>query len=152
MKAGVVDVFLVILQLAVFVAFVFDVHGWRLYFPAFLFPLAIVLLILGAAIIFFELMQLGKQLSPFPSPRKNSKLIVNGVYKYIRHPIYSGILIGFLALTMIADSGYKMLVTFLMFLLFYTKSVYEEKRLMQVFPDYKVYKNRTGRFFPKIKI
>lgn len=149
MKPSVLDVVFVALQFVLFVAFVFDVSDWRIYFQEYFLIIAVILLIVGAIIILVGLSQLRKQLSPFPSPVENAKLIVTGIFKYIRHPIYSGILMTFVGLSLIADSGYKLLITFFLWLVFYGKSLYEEKKLIHVFPEYQNYKNSAGRFLPK---
>lgn len=145
------DILFVLIQLGLFFAFIYDVHAWRIYFPVFVFWIAVFLLTLGAFITLVAVLQLNKNLSPFPSPLPGASLIRNGIYKYIRHPIYTGIIAGFLGFSIIADSGYKLLISLLLLLLFYLKSIYEEKRLLIAFPDYQSYKKRTGRFFPKFK-
>ncbi|WP_417266182.1 methyltransferase family protein [Brumimicrobium sp.] len=75
-------------------------------------------------------------------------LIENGVYKFIRHPIYTGLILSFFGFAIISDSGYRILITAVLFLLFYFKTIYEEKRLIEKFPSYLEYKSRSGRFFP----
>jgi protein-S-isoprenylcysteine O-methyltransferase Ste14 len=132
------------------VAFVFDVGSLRIYFPEWLFWIGVVLLILGALTTLIAVLQLNLHLSPFPSPLPGSKLIVTGVYKFIRHPIYTGIITVFFGYAIIADSGYKLLVALILTVLFYFKSKYEEKRLIDLFPDYLEYKKKSGRFFPRL--
>ncbi len=143
------DILFVVLQLALFFLFSFDIHAWRIYFPVFMFWIGVGSLVVGAFIVIGSVLQLNVNLSPFPSPLPKSKLIVSGIYKYIRHPIYTGILMGFIGFSIIADSGYKLLISAILLLLFYFKSIYEEKRLMLVFPDYDLYRQKTGRFFPR---
>ena len=138
----------VLFQFALFVAFAFEVESMRILFPAFLYWTGVVILVLGAIITLVAVLQLNVHLSPFPSPLAGSKLIENGIYKFVRHPIYSGIIIAFCGFALIADSGYKLLITVLLFILFYFKTRYEERRLMEMFPDYSDYKQRSGRFFP----
>lgn len=104
----------------------------------------------GALITVVAVLQLNVHLSPFPSPLPGAKLIENGVYGFVRHPIYTGIILAFFGYALICDSGYRLLISAALFVLFYYKSVYEENRLIDVFPKYSEYKTRTGRFFPKI--
>lgn len=150
MKIPIKDILFVLLQFALFVAFAFEVGSMRIYFPEILFWLGVVMLVLGALITLIAVLQLNVNLSPFPSPLPGSKLIANGVYKFIRHPIYTGIMMAFFGFAIIADSGYKLAITLTLSLLFYFKTIYEEKRLMEMFPDYSEYKQRSGRFFPKL--
>ncbi|MCZ4318655.1 methyltransferase [Aequorivita viscosa] len=144
------DILFVLLQFAFFVAFVFEVGAMRIYFPEIVFWIGVGMLGLGALVTTIVVLQLNIHLSPFPSPLPGSKLIVKGVYKFVRHPIYTGIIMAFIGFAIIADSGYKLLVAILLALLFYFKSVYEENRLMEVFTNYSEYKKRSGRFLPKI--
>lgn len=150
MRNPITDILFVLLQFILFVAFVFDVGSLRIYFPEWLFWIGVVLLILGALTTLIAVLQLNLHLSPFPSPLPGSKLIVTGVYKFIRHPIYTGIITVFFGYAIIADSGYKLLVALILTVLFYFKSKYEEKRLIDLFPDYLEYKKKSGRFFPRL--
>lgn len=150
MRIPILDIVFVLVQLALFLVFAYDIHAFTIYFSEPIFWIGVVILILGALITLTGALQLNMNLSPFPSPLPGSKLIVNGAYRWVRHPIYTGILMGFTGFAIIADSGYKLLITFLLFLLFYFKSKYEEKRLEMIFSDYSEYKKQTGRFFPKL--
>jgi len=104
----------------------------------------------GGVIIILALFQLNKNLSPFPTPKNNTTLLQNGLYKYMRHPIYTGIILLFTGYSLYQNSFYKLGIALLLVILFYFKSNYEEQRLEQKFPDYKLYKNKTGKFFPWI--
>lgn len=105
--------------------------------------------LLGLLISIIALLQLNIHLSPFPTPKPNSKLITNGVFKLSRHPIYTGILIFMFCFSFWLGDGYKLCISVLIFLLFTYKSKYEESLLEIAFEDYKAYKSKTGRFFPK---
>jgi protein-S-isoprenylcysteine O-methyltransferase Ste14 len=98
--------------------------------------------------IFLALLQLKKNLSPFPTPKETTTLLQNELYKYSRHSIYTGIIILFTGYSVYQNSFYKLGISLLLMLLFYFKSNYEELRLEQKFPDYKLYRNKTGKFFP----
>ncbi len=150
MKIPSKDIIFVALQFLLFIAFTFDVAFMTILFPVVLFWFGVIIFILGALIIIVAVLQLNIHLSPFPSPLPDSKLIQTGVYKFIRHPIYSGLILGFCGYAIISDSGYKLLITFLLFLLFYFKTVYEERLLAEKFSEYSEYKKRSGRFFPKV--
>ncbi|MBK5193648.1 MAG: isoprenylcysteine carboxylmethyltransferase family protein, partial [Flavobacteriaceae bacterium] len=80
-----------------------------------------------------------------------SELIITGLYKWIRHPIYSGILLLAFSFALYQNSGFKILISFFMLILFYFKTGYEEKQLSLKFPEYKNYKMNTGRFLPNFK-
>ncbi|WP_079735051.1 methyltransferase family protein [Salegentibacter salegens] len=104
---------------------------------------------MGFLIVLTAILQLNTNLSPFPKPKENASLITTGIFKYIRHPIYSGILIFLFFLSLYFASTYKIGITVLLLILFLFKSVYEEEQLWLKYPNYRDYRQHTGRFFPK---
>jgi protein-S-isoprenylcysteine O-methyltransferase Ste14 len=111
--------------------------------------LGLALGVAGVLITALALLQLNKSLSPFPSPKSEATLIQSGLYRYVRHPIYSGIILMTVGYSIYANSGYKLIIALLLWVLFYLKSTYEEKRLLQTYSGYKDYQGRTGRFWPR---
>ncbi|TRO65518.1 methyltransferase family protein [Christiangramia sabulilitoris] len=144
------DYKLVGLQMLLFILYVFDPNILSLAFPAIIRTGALIIAVLGGAVLILAMLQLSKNLSPFPSPKTNSELVQSGLYKYVRHPIYTGIVISSFSLALATASVFRILISILLYILFMVKSEYEEKLLMQRYKEYESYKKRTGRFFPKI--
>lgn len=144
------DILFVLIQFGLFIAFFLEIEIVKIEFPEYLFWFGVVVLLMGALLTTTAVLQLNVHLSPFPSPLPGSKLIQNGAYKIARHPIYTGILMSFFGYALIVDSVYKLMIVALLFVLFYFKTIYEEKKLDNFFPEYSEYKKRTGRFFPKL--
>lgn len=94
------------------------------------------------------LFNLDKSLTPFPTPKSNSELITSGLYKYVRHPIYTGILLTVFGYGFYSESVSRLTISVLLLILFYFKTNYEEQKLSQKYPEYGAYKARTGRFIP----
>lgn len=111
---------------------------------------ATILVVIGLVVIAVSALQLNRNLSPFPSPKKNGKLITNGLYSIIRHPIYLGLIIFFFGYGLHSGSLSKLLITIMLSILFHYKANYEEKLLVNVFSDYKTYQLTTFRIFPFI--
>lgn len=93
---------------------------------------------------------LGKNLTPLPDPKENATLIVSGAYRFVRHPIYSGIIfmgVGWgLWLHSLLTIGYGLaLLAF-----FDIKSRREERLLEGRFPEYASYRKRVKKLFPFI--
>ena len=109
---------------------------------------ALILSLIGILLSAIAILQLRKNLSPFPSPVSSGTLVKSGIFKKIRHPIYSGLIIFFSSYAIYEESGTKLLVSFVLVILFYFKSVYEEKLLIEKFPAYCTYKRTSYRFFP----
>jgi protein-S-isoprenylcysteine O-methyltransferase Ste14 len=106
------------------------------------------LVVLGIGIILgaLALLQLNTKLSPFPNPVSDSKLLTNGAFAIARHPIYTALISSGLGYAFYRESLYKMLIILILSILFYYKSKYEEHLLLQKFPEYKKYQNKTRRF------
>jgi len=147
MKKNYKDYWFVAIQFVLFFCFIFEMD-WSMNLGLTVQKLGLIIAVFGGIIITLALLQLNKNLSPFPTPKESSSLLQNGLYKYSRHPIYTGIIILFLGYSLYQNSVYKLLISLLLVILFYFKSNYEEQRLEQKFPDYKNYKTKTGRFFP----
>ncbi|MGB7842922.1 MAG: isoprenylcysteine carboxylmethyltransferase family protein [Salinimicrobium sp.] len=149
MAVPIKDKIFVALQFLVFLVWLIDVDAWHFRLSENLRVLALIFAGLGLVLILIAFLQLNKNLSPYPSPKKRAKLINSGVFAFARHPIYSGILFMAFGLSVWLNSGYKLGISFLLLVVFYFKSRYEEERLTQRFPEYVFYKQQTGRFFPK---
>jgi protein-S-isoprenylcysteine O-methyltransferase Ste14 len=48
--------------------------------------------ILGTIIALMAAINLGKNLTPLPRPKENAELIQGGLYRFVRHPIYFGVI------------------------------------------------------------
>ncbi len=149
MKASKKDIFYVVAQFILFAAYLFEIPSLNLNFPNDADWINLILAGLGIIIIIVSMLQLNKNLSPFPSPPEKSELVVTGLFSYVRHPIYSGILMTIFFTAIYLNSGYKLIVFLLLAILFYYKSEFEELQLQKKFPGYKSYKVSIGRFFPR---
>ncbi|HZJ37504.1 MAG TPA: isoprenylcysteine carboxylmethyltransferase family protein [Gillisia sp.] len=151
MRTKIKDIIYVGIQFLLFAIYLFEVKDLRFDLPDIFNFIMLPFIAAGILIIAISMLQLNKNLSPFPSPKENSELIITGLYKWIRHPIYSGILLLAFSFALYQNSGFKIVMSFFMLILFYFKTSYEEKQLSLKFPEYKNYKNTAGRFFSKIK-
>jgi protein-S-isoprenylcysteine O-methyltransferase Ste14 len=106
------------------------------------------LMALGVFVIVRALVSLNKSLSVFPSPTEGSVLVQSGLYKYIRHPIYTGIMFLVFGWALKTGSVFQLVLALALTGLFVLKARYEERRLIAHYPDYKAYQDRTGMFFP----
>lgn len=91
---------------------------------------------------------LRRSLTVVPIPKEDGELSTNGLYRYVRHPMYASVLLIALGLALSSGSVIKYLLTFSLYLLFLLKSIYEEKYLRLKYPDYAEYAARIPRFFP----
>ncbi len=112
--------------------------------------LALIAVALGFVIMLLAIYALRKSISPFPSPRKNAILIQVGIYRFVRHPIYTSILLTTLGWAVYSNSLFRIFIFAALFILFEIKSNFEEKLLTQKFSNYTPYKKITGKYLPLI--
>jgi protein-S-isoprenylcysteine O-methyltransferase Ste14 len=109
---------------------------------------ALVLMPTGAFVAISALFTLNKNLSVFPTPLTHGQLIQTGLYKYIRHPIYTGLLFLAFGWALYHASFFLVLMAACLLALFFFKASYEEKRLLKQFSTYAQYQSKTGMFLP----
>jgi protein-S-isoprenylcysteine O-methyltransferase Ste14 len=104
----------------------------------------------GLLILAVSIFKLGPSLTASPVPKENSTLVITGLYKSMRHPIYTGLLLTGLGLSLEAGVFPHLLIWAGLVALLVYKSNWEEELLTKRYPEYADYKARTGRFFPKL--
>jgi protein-S-isoprenylcysteine O-methyltransferase Ste14 len=79
-------------------------------------------------------------------------LITNGIYRYIRHPMYASLLLANIAQILLIQNWIAGPIGIIVFILFYTfRSQAEEQMMMERFGDqYREYKKATGTILPKL--
>lgn len=104
----------------------------------------------GGLVVLAAIWQLRHAISPFPSPKATADLINHGVFRWIRHPIYTGILAMTFGYALNSGSIWKTLIALALLILFQFKARYEEQLLKKNFDQYADYMEKTGRFLPKV--
>lgn len=112
----------------------------------FLFIAEILLCLIGL----WSTLLLNKNFSVLPVPVKNAVLIKSGPYKYVRHPIYTVVIL--LGLIWIAGkfSVINLIVWLGLIAVFIVKLNFEEKLLSAKFSDYKNYLSTSKKLIPFI--
>ena len=106
--------------------------------------------LLACLIMVIAAINLGRNLTPLPHPKDDSVLIQTGLYQYVRHPIYFGVLLAALALLLIYPGQYVLAYSICLFLLLDIKARREEVWLMERFSSYKDYQARVKKLIPGI--
>ena len=106
---------------------------------------------LGILGVLMSAWNLRRSLTVVPLPREDGKLSTSGLYRYVRHPMYSSVLLLALGVSLHAGSAVKYLLVICLYVLFSMKSVYEEKYLTLKYPEYAEYSARIPRFIPFTK-
>jgi protein-S-isoprenylcysteine O-methyltransferase Ste14 len=83
--------------------------------------------------------------------RKSHSLITSGPYRWIRHPMYSALMLCFVGLSLVSAVWPFILLVFLS-ILFFCRVVGREETMMieQFGNEYRAYMKRTGRFLPRL--
>lgn len=83
-----------------------------------------------------------------PVPGEKARLVTKGPYRLIRHPMYASLFILSVALTVSQFSILKLVAAILLAVDLLVKLGYEERLLMEKFPEYRSYRKGTYRLFP----
>lgn len=94
------------------------------------------------------LLDLGQSLTPLPYPREDGQLVQSGVYGIVRHPIYSGVILGILAWALHQLSLTHVVAAIAFFLFFNAKAHREELWLADKYADYAAYQQRVKKLIP----
>ena len=109
----------------------------------FSYSLGILIIIIACIIMLVSIKDLGRNLSPFPRPLKNSKLVTKGIYRFTRHPMYYSLIFISIGVFIIKLSIYYLFLTISLALIIKFKIALEEKYLMNKFMNYTLYKNEV---------
>jgi len=105
---------------------------------------------LGVGIGVWARLSLGTNWSGMVTLKKDHELIRTGLYRWIRHPIYTGILVGFLGTELIKGHARGLLGFVILWASFYFKARREENFLRQEFGEgFEEHARHTGMFLPK---
>jgi len=105
---------------------------------------------LGWLVLIWAGINLGRSLTANPVPLEKAKLKTTGLYAVVRHPIYLGLILIGLAMSVKANSLLSYLLLALLILLLNFKARFEEQMLNAKFTEYAAYATRVGRLFPGI--
>lgn len=120
-------------------------------------PLRIAGTVVGIALIAGGLLLIGRgavdlggSMTPVPRPRADAELVQTGVYAAVRHPIYSGLILGAFGAAIAQASLVAVALATMLAVVLRLKSALEEDWLEARYPAYRAYRSRTPRFIPRI--
>lgn len=83
-----------------------------------------------------------------PAPKALGTLVTSGPYRWIRHPMYTAVLLGAAALAWVASTGIGWAAWFALALVLMLKSTLEERWMCEQHPGYGAYRQTSKRFLP----
>ena len=125
-------------------------HGQVVTHNPWLQAIGLVVFVLGLALAVWARIYIGRNWGMPMSEKVDGQLVTTGPYHFIRHPIYSGIILGVVG-TAIAASLFWLVAVVLLGAYFIYCAVMEERYMTQVFPDaYPAYRRSTKMLIPFI--
>lgn len=104
----------------------------------------------SVAWLLWMLHSLGRNLTDTVVTRRDARFVESGPYRFVRNPMYTGVLMLGLSLGLTLGTWLGPLGAIGMFVLLAIRTRTEEKYLMERFGDqYRTYMVRVGRFLPK---
>jgi protein-S-isoprenylcysteine O-methyltransferase Ste14 len=107
-----------------------------------------VLLLGGCILSVSGVLRLGKNITAVPYPKDNAVLVETGPYQFVRHPIYSGLILSSLGWGWFVNSWLTLGYAMLLFAFLDIKSRREERWLKERFANYSSYQKRVHKLIP----
>jgi protein-S-isoprenylcysteine O-methyltransferase Ste14 len=119
--------------------------------PGNLRALGVAVGILGGLLLIWTLHTLGTNLTDTVVTRKAHRLVMHGPYLWVRHPFYDSVALLVPAVFLITANGFFLVAGGVVLALIYIRTRKEEELLIARFGDhYRAYRERTGRFLPRL--
>jgi protein-S-isoprenylcysteine O-methyltransferase Ste14 len=113
--------------------------------------LGIAICVAGLLFAVWARLYLGGNWSSSVTVKVGHELIRNGPYRWVRHPIYSGLVLAMLGTAVANRQVRGVIAVILAFLGFTIKSRIEERAMTHTFgPEYEEYSRNTGGILPKL--
>jgi protein-S-isoprenylcysteine O-methyltransferase Ste14 len=138
----------VAVQAALLIAVVATPRGDDWAHAGWLDAVAFCILALGVALGLWSALRLGRGLTPSPLPNGAVDLVTRGPYRWVRHPMYTAVMLIVAGVTIRSGSVVVLAEAVALVILFNVKARWEEHRLDEAFPGYRDHEAVTGRFLP----
>ncbi len=107
--------------------------------------------IIVVGLIYWLFTSIGSGITPVSATRKEHKLVTHGIYRWVRHPLYTVGSSLYVSFGLMSDNWFIILLGILAFIAMAIRTPKEEANLIEKFGDeYREYMEKTGRFLPKL--
>jgi protein-S-isoprenylcysteine O-methyltransferase Ste14 len=83
-----------------------------------------------------------------PELKAGARLASTGIYRWLRHPMYTAVLLGALAAWLVDPAAWRLAALLALLAVLAAKARREERYLLQRFPAYAEYRTRTWALLP----
>lgn len=111
---------------------------------------AIALIIAAACVLVVAAVHLRRALTVFPEPRSGAPFVTHGIYRFVRHPMYTAVLMCALGLTLLRWNMWAMALLAILALDLQIKYRYEDRLLAAKWPSATAYQQRVGALIPRL--
>lgn len=118
--------------------------------PRAVMSMGLIVLIAGMTLSLVALLQLRRALTPFPEPRADGALRTDGLYAWVRHPVYTGLIIVAAGWGLYCFSPWGIATCGALLIFFDRKASREERALNRRYPNYGAYAARVNKLLPGI--
>ena len=125
-------------------------HDARLPGPEYFRTLGLILFVLGLALRWYSIVQLGRFFTVDVSIAADHELVESGPYRFVRHPSYTGMLVAFLGFGLTLGNWAALLILMVpvSWAFIYRMNVEERALVSAMGERYVAYSRRTKRLLP----
>ena len=102
-----------------------------------------VLALAGVVLLVVSLQTIGRSIQVAPAPRADAKLVTHGVYRVLRHPIYTAIVLVLVGLVLRGATAASTALAAAAIGFLLVKARFEERLLAERYPEYDAYRKTT---------
>ncbi|BDX21826.1 protein-S-isoprenylcysteine methyltransferase [Polynucleobacter sp. TUM22923] len=113
-----------------------------------LYSIGIAVGLLSLVLMLVSFINLGKNFTPFPRPKDDAQFIQFGLYRFVRHPMYFGVILAAIAWLCLFPNLCILAYAIGLVGLFDVKARREELWLVERFPAYGDYQSCTKKLIP----
>ena len=106
------------------------------------------LLFVGLVLFAWAVWALGRNFTVMPEPKPGNTLVRRGPYRWLRHPMYTSVILCALAVTLGAPSELRMIAFAVCIPALVWKVIHEEHRIGEVHPGYQAAMRGVWRLVP----
>ena len=132
----------------------FVLLGLIFWLPSFVvFPASVIGTVLkyaGFTLLVLAGLNLGRNLTPLPKPKRDAQLVTTGIFAWMRHPIYTALMLLTFGSSLERGHLIALILSVCLAVLLEFKSRREEAWLLEQFSGYATYRSRIKKFFPGI--